>query len=383
MQQKLRIAIVCDSIDTTLGGSIVSAQRFAQWLAERGHDIVWIVSKFVDETRKKDFPCAAMYEFPTFFPLWPQKTRFAYTSVASLTKAFNQEKIDIVYSIHPSLIWRQAIRAAKRIHIPVVSHSHIRPDLLVPGAPRFIQKCVKKIIAYIYKQSDGLISPTTFTQEIFKDCNITTKQIVISNGVDTEIYKPSHSKSQQTFEILSVGRLDPEKNIDLLIQALHLLHTQKKLLPHVHCTIVGAWSQAKRLHTLVDENNLSSIVTCIGKMNSNIPGLIHLYQQASVFVLPSMYELEWMVVLEAMACGCPLLIANSPTSAAKEFVHNNGYTFDPKNPQDLADKIYQLSTNPELCKLMGNISQEQSKNYSFLLSVKKLESFFYSFIQHK
>ena len=90
-----------------------------------------------------------------------------------------------------------------------------------------------------------------------------------------------------------------------------------------------------------------------------------------------------MVVLEAMACGCPLLIANSSTSAAKEFVHNNGYTFDPKDSQDLADKIYQLSTNPELCKLMGNISQEQSKNYSFLLSVKKLELFFYSFIQHK
>ena len=90
-----------------------------------------------------------------------------------------------------------------------------------------------------------------------------------------------------------------------------------------------------------------------------------------------------MVVLEAMACGCPLLIANSPTSAAKEFVHNNGYVFDPNDPQDLADKIYQLSINPELCKLMRKVSQQQSKQYSFLLSVQKLESFFYSFIQYK
>ena len=87
-----------------------------------------------------------------------------------------------------------------------------------------------------------------------------------------------------------------------------------------------------------------------------------------------------MVVLEAMACGCPLLISNSPTSAAKDFVHNNGYTFDYKDPQDLADKIYKLSTNPDLCELMRKVSIEEAKNYAFTLSVQKLESFLASFV---
>jgi len=59
-----------------------------------------------------------------------------------------------------------------------------------------------------------------------------------------------------------------------------------------------------------------------------------------------------MVVLEAMACGCPVLISDSPHSAAKNFVHNNGYTFSSHDPQDLADKIYKMSNNPDLLDIM-------------------------------
>ena len=85
--------------------------------------------------------------------------------------------------------------------------------------------------------------------------------------------------------------------------------------------------------------------------------------------------------MEAMACGCPLLIADTPASAAKDFVHNNGYTFDPHNAQELADKIYNLSTNPDLCEMMRNVSIEEAQKYSFTTSVEKLESFLSSFVR--
>ena len=61
----------------------------------------------------------------------------------------------------------------------------------------------------------------------------------------------------------------------------------------------------------------------MGRLASASKPLVEAFQEASVFVLPSLYETEGMVMLEAMACGCPLLVANSPTSAAKDFVHNN------------------------------------------------------------
>ncbi|MFA6255632.1 MAG: glycosyltransferase [Candidatus Absconditabacterales bacterium] len=380
MQKKLRIAIVCDSIDdSSLGGSFISGERFGAGLAKKGHEIIRITSKFKEIERKKDFAYAKMYEFPHLPRIGTYGVCFAYTSAARLCKIFQKEKIDIIYSIHPSIIAWQAIRAAKRLRIPIISHSHVWPELLLPGAPHVIQKFIKKVIAGMYRRCDGIISPTAFTKKIFDDCSLQNQQVIISNGVDTSIFCPSLGVKKNMFTILYTGRLDQEKNIPFLLEALHLLKKQKKLLPNMRCVLVGGGSEEKKLRTMVTEYGLDALVDFVSKMPSI--SLVQFYQEASVFVLPSLYELESMVTLEAMACGCPLLISDSPTSAAKDFVHNNGYTFNPKNPQDFADKIYSLSTNPELCKLMGKISSEQAQKFSFTLSVQKLESFLLSFIR--
>jgi len=380
MQKKLRIAIVCDAIDdATLGWSFISGKRFGAWLAKAGHDIIWITSKFKDEKKRKEFEYAKIYEF-NYIPIWAYGVRFGYTSVARLKKIFQDEKIDVVYSIHPAMLALQSLRAAKRLHISIISHSHTLPDLTLPRMPHFINVLAKKVLAVLYRKYDGLISPSEFLQKKFDDCHFTMKEAVIGNGVDTDIFYPGEKSTQNTFNILYVGILDPGKNLSILLEALHILRSQKKLNEHIHCILVGWWEQEKTLKTLVAEYNLWDIVEFTGRIQTASDRLVKIYQETSVFVLPSLYETEWMVVLEAMACGCPLLISDSPNSAAKDFIHNNGYTFNCKDPQDLADKIYSLSTNPELCKLMRNVSLEQAQNFSFTLSVQKLESFLLSFV---
>lgn len=384
MQKKLRIAIVCDALDDdSLGGSFISWKRFGAWLAKAGHEIIRITSRFHDETKRENFAYAKLYEFPHTPRIWAYGVYFAYTSASRLCKIFQQEKIDVIYSIQPTLIARQAVRAAKRLHIPIVSHSHTLPEYFMPWMPRWIQKLIKKFVAYMYSKYDGLISPTQFLKKRYDDCGFAMQQIVIGNGVDTKIFFPLAKKPSEICSILYVGRLDSNKNIGVLIQALHLLRLQKKLKENVRCTIVGWWSMEKKLRALVSEYELWNIVQFTGTLVTNSLPLVESFQRASVFVLPSLYETEGMVVLEAMACACPLLVADSPTSAAKDFVHNNGYTFDPKDPQDLADKLYQLSTNPELCELMGKISQEEATKFSFTLSVQKLEWFFHSLIDRR
>lgn len=381
MSQKLRIAIVCDSIDNSnLYGSYISGKRFGAWLAKLGHEIIWITTKFDEEDKRKEFAYAKVYEFRGI-KLWAYGVRFGYTAVTRLRKIFQKEKIDIMYSIHPSPLGRQAIRAAKRLHIPAVSHSHIRPELNVRGAPKFVGRLFKMYMAGIYKKCNGLIYPTAFAKKIFDDCNFKMKQAVIGNGVDTNIFHPDEKVDQNTFTILYVGRLDVEKNLPILIDALHILYSEKKL-GHIRCIFVGWWNIEKKLQQRIVEHWLWEVVKCTGRMPSASPRLVKAFQEASVFVLPSLYETEWMVVLEAMACGCPLLISDSPTSAAKEFVHNNGYTFDCKDPKDLAKKIYKLSINPDLCQLMSEVSLEEAQKYSFTTSVEKLELFLSSFVKH-
>ena len=64
MQKKLRIAIVCDSIDNSnLYGSYISGKRFGALLAKLGHEIIWITTKFDEEDKRKEFAYAKVYEF--------------------------------------------------------------------------------------------------------------------------------------------------------------------------------------------------------------------------------------------------------------------------------------------------------------------------------
>jgi 1,2-diacylglycerol 3-alpha-glucosyltransferase len=99
-------------------------------------------------------------------------------------------------------------------------------------------------------------------------------------------------------------------------------------------------------------------------------------------VLTSLFELESMTTLEAMACGCPILIADSKHSAAKFFVDGNGYLFDPEDPKDLAQKLFTLISNPDLLETMRKKSIQNVAAFSFEKSVEKLETFFASF-RHK
>ena len=383
MEKKLRIAIILDAIDDdALGGSFISGKRFSAWLAKAGHDVILITSRFADQGKKKHFSYAKkMYEFPHLPRIGAYGVSFAYTSVSRLRKIFQQEKIDVAYSIQPTIIARQAVRAAKKCHIPIISHSHTLPDLFMPWAPRFIQKLIKNIVAFMYKKYDGLIYPTEFLKKRYADCHFSTPEVVIGNGVDLAIFHPEERSKSEYCTLLYVGRIDPEKNLPIILESLHLLRSQHILPDNLRCIFVGGWAMEKKLAKITTAYDLWDIVSYTGRIQSASSRLVGIFQQADIFVTPSLYETEGMVVLEAMACGCPLLISDSPSSAAQEFVHNNGYTFACKDPKDLADKILKLMSNPDLREIMRKVSLEEAQKYSFTTSVEKLESFLSSFVQ--
>ena len=91
--------------------------------------------------------------------------------------------------------------------------------------------------------------------------------------------------------------------------------------------------------------------------------LIALYQQASLFVFPSLYEGFGLPVLEAMACGCPVIASN--TSSLPEVVGNAGILVNPTSTTELMEAMAQVLTDTTLAQTLRKTGREQAEQFSW------------------
>ncbi|MEI8269825.1 MAG: glycosyltransferase, partial [bacterium] len=226
-----------------------------------------------------------------------------------------------------------------------------------------------------------LIYPSEMARSLLDKLSKKNQQShVISNGINTKDFKPlsignffeRFSIPENTVKLLFVGRLFPEKSVDTLIKAVpHII----KKHPDTHIMIVGDGHLRQKLEKLARELKVEKFVTFLGLVSEE--DKILAYNACDIFILPSLAELEGMVVLEAKACGKPIIISDSKMSASRFFVDGNGFLFETKNHEDLASKALMLISNKELRLKMGKISLEKSKNYDIERSADKLEEVYY------
>jgi glycosyltransferase involved in cell wall biosynthesis len=141
--------------------------------------------------------------------------------------------------------------------------------------------------------------------------------------------------------ILNIGTLEPRKNLPRLLTAYSLLSPElRRAYPLV---IVGAagWKLSP-LHDLVQERQLEGDVIWPGFVSDDDLGV--LLSAATLFVYPSLYEGFGLPVLEAMACGAPVVTSN--VSSLPEVAGDAALLVDPTNPQQIADALNRLLSDP-------------------------------------
>jgi glycosyltransferase involved in cell wall biosynthesis len=141
--------------------------------------------------------------------------------------------------------------------------------------------------------------------------------------------------------VLFVGNLFPNKNLGNLLRALHLIATE---IPH-KLVIVGGrrWKYRDEL-ALIEALDLAERVHILGFVPRS--DLVLLYNLASCFVFPSLYESFGLAQLEAMACGCPVVA--SRTGALPEVAGDSVIFCDPHDPQSIGQAIAELVSNQKL-----------------------------------
>jgi len=389
--KKLRIAIVCDSVTSYGGGSSVSTLRFSELLSKKGHHIVLFSSKSPKEKKIDFYKGIKVYRFPSFLMIKSRETvYFSLPFRKKIKMIFEKEKIDILHCMLPTFISAAAIKAARELGIPVVFHSHTQPESWIIYFPKFFQKesIVKIGYRYIisqYKKADLVICPTKFGERLIKHYGLKKRTEAISNGINLKKFKKiknpnkysaKFALSPESKKLLFVGRLDPDKNASLIIKAAPLI---KKKFDNFEVCLVGEGNLKEDFKNLARKLGVEDKIKFLNRVSDE--DLIKVYNISDIFILPSFTELEGLVVLEAMACGKPILISNSKISASKYFVNGNGFLFDPYKPEDLAEKCLKLLKNERLMKKMGEKSYKDAKEYNINKCVSKLEKVYLSLLK--
>lgn len=207
------------------------------------------------------------------------------------------------------------------------------------------------------------------------------KMTVIPPGVDTGHFYPIPADEAKQFiglkpdnrMILFVGRIEPLKGVDTLIQAVSNLDKSLTGRRHpVHLAIIGGEpdvspeemsDEMTRLQNLCDELCMGGMVVFLGKRAQDT--LPYYYSAAEVLVMPSLYESFGMVALEAMACGTPVIA--SEVGGLGYLVQDGvtGYTVPDSDPGALCEKLSILLGNPQLRSEMGTRAAEYAREYEW------------------
>lgn len=166
--------------------------------------------------------------------------------------------------------------------------------------------------------------------------------------------------------LLSVSRLDPRKNLAVLIQAFAELK-KKEGISHRLVIAGGLGTVPASLLDAVRTAGLGDRVVFPGFLPDEL--LPAVYSQAEVFICPSLYEGFGLPVLEAMACGCPVIAAG--TTALPEVVGSAGLLVDPAQPIGLASAIQRVISDRSLRDRMKRDGLARSQKFSWEETARK------------
>jgi len=244
-------------------------------------------------------------------------------------------------------------------------------------APFYREDFVKKNIVLFYKEhfkeiigkAKTIIAVSNFTKgDILKRFNLPEDKIrVIYEGADN-IFRPIQSpKVLKQYGlnkkyILSVGQLQPRKNLPILLKAYSLL--PKRLKDIYDLVLVGQsrdQASLNKLKKIITEEKIENKVKILGYVDIN--DLPILYSQAYIFVYLSLLEGFGLPVLESLKCGRPALIADN--SSLPEVAGPAGFLTNPRDIEEITSKLEELLRKPDLIEDLTKFIPEQVKKFSW------------------
>lgn len=186
------------------------------------------------------------------------------------------------------------------------------------------------------------------------------RSFLLSNVVNTARFCPAAGPDQRAVRLISVGRLIPSKRFDRFVSLVARL--RQECQQDVRATLVGAGPLSGDLRTRADTLDLRAPIF---ELRGSISDIAPVYQAADIFVMTSQFEGTPNVLLEAMACGLPV-VADKVGGVPEVVNHGrHGFLVEPNDDAGLVAAVVRLIREPLLRRAMGQTARAHVEaNYS-------------------
>ena len=341
------------------------------FLARNGHDvsdICWSGSKkWIVDRRNSNLIHYLMpgvsFSLPGFVSQYPY--------IPNLSKAIRLLNPNIVHAqSHLFLPTVEAVKAASKLGIPSVVTVHgvsVDRSILANSAQ---QVYLRTLGLDIFRSADRIVCLTRHDAEKVARIGCPNEKIrIVPNAVNTERFMPCDKDGCQDALVVWTGRFVPEKGLPYLVKAAKLVVEKRK---NVRFLLVGYGPLKTRIERLAHDYGLDRFLSIIGPVSRDkIPGILG---KASIFAFPSLSEGQPISVLEAMACGLPVVCSAVP--GLKEVVKHqiNGLVVPARNSLALSNALLTLLSCEDMRKTMGQNSRRLAlSKYNWQVVVNQLE----------
>lgn len=348
----MRIALVTETYRPETNGVAMTLGRLVDYMEREGHQVELVTPTLKREDAPASISVLTLPGLP--LPGYPE-VRFGLPAVRRLASHWSQQRPDVIYVATQGPLGWAAVRAAKRLGLPVVSgyHTHFGAygqhyglSLAAPLVDGYLRR--------FHRRTRLTVAPTQQLAAQLQEAGF-GKVEVVSRGVDTRLFHPQRRSTALRREwgmlagspvVLYVGRIAAEKNLDLAVRAFRAI---QRSTPTARFVLVGDGPRRAALQAehpdFVFTGNLSGET------------LAEHYASADLFLFPSMTDTFGNVVLEAMASGLPVVAFDHGAAGEHITAFSNGVTAPFGNADRFVALSILLAREPSLRHRFGALAR--------------------------
>lgn len=295
----MRYAIVTETWTPEINGVALTVQSMEQGLRERGHRVELVRPR---QTRGQQPETHEHLVAGLPMPRYPG-LRFGLPATHRLISSWNRHRPDAIYVATEGPLGWSALRAARRLRIPVATGFHTRFDLYMRDyGASFLEPLALRWMRRFHNAAQATLVPTEALRRELHALGF-AHPVRLARAVDTDLFRPQRRDDAlraawglraEDLAVIHLGRIAPEKNLDLAVRAFREIQRDS---PQARFVWVGDGPERERL-----QREHPDFVFC-GMQRGET--LARHFASADLFLFPSRSETYGNVTLEAMASGVP------------------------------------------------------------------------------